>query len=56
MQRIVVCTADKPLVRTPKGTARRSACLELYADEIEAVYADERNALIAGSREFPDRI
>ncbi|KZV70689.1 acetyl-CoA synthetase-like protein [Peniophora sp. CONT] len=55
-ERIVVCTADKPLVRTPKKTARRPACLELYADEIEATYADERDAEAAGNREFPDRV
>ena len=56
LQRIVVAKPSKPLEYTPKGTARRALCLNLYAAEIEEVYQDERDASLASGRQFHDRI
>src|SRR6266496_4721101 len=33
---------DKPFHRSPKGTTMRRKTLEFYADEIDAIYSDER--------------
>ncbi|KAF7797380.1 hypothetical protein EIP86_008575 [Pleurotus ostreatoroseus] len=55
-KRIVLTSSSKPLEYTPKGTPRRAVCLSLYAAEIEEVYQDERDALLANDRQFPDRV
>lgn len=36
---IIVADQDRPLVRAPKGTVIRKLTLDLYASEIDAVYA-----------------
>ena len=38
VENIMVTKSEKPLVKTAKGTAVRSQCLKLYADEIEDLY------------------
>ncbi|KAF7796152.1 hypothetical protein EIP86_007326 [Pleurotus ostreatoroseus] len=55
-KRIVLTKPSKPLEYTPKGTVRRTLCLNLYAAEIEEVYQDERDASLASGRQFHDRI
>ena len=55
-QMILIASPDKPLEHTAKGTARRGVCLQLYAGEIDALYAAEDGESYAGDREFPDRV
>lgn len=38
-QMILVTSPSKPILYTPKGTTRRKATLEQYAEEIDALYA-----------------
>ena len=52
---VLVVSSSKPLERTPKGTPRRGVCLQLYAEEIEALYAAEESGSYGTNREFPDR-
>lgn len=35
---VLVTSLDKPLPRTPKGTIVRKAALELYKNDVEALY------------------
>ncbi|OSC97580.1 acetyl-CoA synthetase-like protein [Trametes coccinea BRFM310] len=54
---IIVTSPDKPLDRTPKGSARHKVCVERYAEEIEKLYAIEEDCeLHPELRQFPDRV
>ncbi|KAL7277654.1 hypothetical protein ACG7TL_008581 [Trametes sanguinea] len=54
---IIVASPDKPLDRTPKGSARHKVCVERYAEEIEKLYAIEEDCeLHPELRQFPDRV
>ena len=41
---ILIASADKPFLLTPKGTVSRPRTLDLYADEIEAIYARQESS------------
>lgn len=56
LQMIIITSETKPLEYTPKGTPRRPVCLKTYEDEIEALYAFERDEGEAAKRQFPDRV
>ncbi|KAI0629577.1 acetyl-CoA synthetase-like protein [Trametes polyzona] len=47
---ILLASPEKPLQRTMKGNVRRGVCLELYKEEIEALYL----AVLAQSDESPE--
>ncbi|KAI0774940.1 hypothetical protein BD413DRAFT_537880 [Trametes elegans] len=52
---ILVASPDKPLKRTPKGTAKRRICLKMYAKEIEGLYAAQVEVCPA-ERPFTERM
>ncbi|KZT21918.1 acetyl-CoA synthetase-like protein [Neolentinus lepideus HHB14362 ss-1] len=53
---VVVTISAKPLEHTAKGTPRRGVCLKLYADEVNALYAEVEKGMDAANRQFHDRV
>ena len=51
---ITFTTPEKPMIRTPKGSVNRNSTLELYADEIDALYHIKESHTAENGPKYPE--